>query len=119
MKNELMKKIMGVIISFFIAIILSAIISTILHLIFTKVPEQILEITPTNIMVSLANSQEHFEMFILIIIAFMLFALLNIFKVFDLKDYKSKTYKVTDKIEIPLPIRRQTNTTRLSMVDIR
>ena len=34
----------------------------------------------------------------------MLFALLSVFKVFDLKDYKSKTYRVTNNIEIPIPI---------------
>ncbi|MBO5349840.1 MAG: hypothetical protein J6A89_08505 [Clostridia bacterium] len=43
-------------------------------------------------------------MFVLTIIAFMLFVILTIFKIFDLKDYKSKTYKVTNNIEIPLPI---------------
>ena len=95
---------MGLIISFIIAVILSSIISTMLHLIFTKVPEDILNLTPEKIVTSLVNSKEHFEMFILVIIAFMLFVLLTIFKVFDLKDYKSKNYKVTDNIEIPMPV---------------
>lgn len=102
--NKLKTKIIGVIISFVIAVILSAIISTILHLIFTKVPEEILNLTPSKIILSLATSKEHFEMFVLVIIAFMLFVLLTIFKVFDLKDYKSKNYKVTNNIEIPMPV---------------
>ena len=102
--NKLKTKIMGLIISFIIAVILSSIISTMLHLIFTKVPEDILNLTPEKIVTSLVNSKEHFEMFILVIIAFMLFVLLTIFKVFDLKDYKSKNYKVTDNIEIPMPV---------------
>lgn len=75
-----------------------------LHLIFTKVPEKILEMTPQSIIESILCCKEHFEMFILIIISFMLFALLSVFKVFDLKDYKSKTYRVTNNIEIPIPI---------------
>ena len=42
--NKLKTKIMGLIISFIIAVILSSIISTMLHLIFTKVPEDILNL---------------------------------------------------------------------------
>lgn len=102
--NKLKKKIIGLIISFVIAVILSSIISTMLHLIFTKAPEEILNLTPEKIVTSLVNSKEHFEMFILVIIAFMLFVLLTIFKVFDLKDYKSNNYKVTNNIEIPMPV---------------
>ena len=55
------------------------------------------------------ENKEHFEMFILTIISFMLFALLTIFKVFDLKDYKAKNYKVTNNIEIPLPVGESQN----------
>lgn len=102
--NKLKTKLLGLIIAFVIAVILSAIISTMLHLIFTKVPEEILNMTPNSIITSISNSREHFEMFVLVIVAFMLFALLSIFKVFDLKDYKSKTYKVTNNIEVPIPI---------------
>ena len=102
--GKLKTKILGIILAFLIAVILSSIISTILHLIFTRVPEEIINIRPNTIIQSLSNNKEHFEMFILTIIAFMLFALLTIFKIFDLKDYKSKTYKVTNNIEIPLPI---------------
>ena len=102
--NKLKTKIIGLLIAFAIAVVLSAVISTILHLIFTRVPEQILNMTPNSIITSIINNKEHFEMFILVIIAFMMFVLLTIFKVFDLKDYKSRTYKVTDNIEIPLPI---------------
>lgn len=102
--NKLKTKIIGLIISFIIAVFLSAIISTMLHLIFTKVPEEILNLTPQKIITSILNNREHFEMFVLVVISFMLFALLTIFKVFDLKDYKSKNYKVTNNIEIPLPV---------------
>lgn len=102
--NKLKTKIVGLIIAFFIAVILSAIISTMLHLIFTKVPEEILNLTPTKIITSLLTNKEHFEMFVLVVIAFMMFVLLTVFKVFDLKDYKSKNYKVTDNIEIPMPV---------------
>lgn len=102
--NKLKTKLIGLIVAFVIAVILSAVISTMLHLIFTKVPEEILNMTPQSIILSLLNNKEHFEMFVLVVIAFMLFVLLTIFKVFDLKDYKSKNYKVTDTIEIPMPV---------------
>ena len=102
--RKLKTKVLGIIIAFFIAVILSAIISTILHLIFTRVPEEIINIRPNTIIQSLSTNKEHFEMFVLTIVAFMLLAFLTIFKVFDLKDYKSKIYKVTNNIEIPLPI---------------
>lgn len=102
--RKLKTKILGIILAFFIAVVLSAIISTILHLIFTRVPEEIINIRPNTIIQSLSSSKEHFDMFVLTIIAFMLLAFLTVFKVFDLKDYKSKTYKVTNNIEIPIPI---------------
>ena len=102
--RKLKTKLLGIILAFFIAVILSAIISTILHLIFTRVPEEIINIRPNTIVQSLSINKEHFEMFVLTILAFMLLAFLTIFKVFDLKDYKSKTYKVTNNIEIPIPI---------------
>ena len=102
--NKLKTKIISL-----IAVILSGIISMILHLIFTKVPEEILNITPTKILKSLMENKEHFEMFVLTIISFMLFALLTIFKVFDLKDYKAKNYQVTNNIEIPLPVGESQN----------
>lgn len=107
--NKLKTKILELIIAFVIAVVLSAVISTILNLIFTKVPEEILNIRPHTIIESLSNNKEHFEMFVLTIIAFMLFVVLTIFKVFDLKDYKSKNYKVTSNIEIPLPIGEHQN----------
>lgn len=102
--RKLKTKFLSIILAFFIAVVLSAIISTILHLIFTRVPEEIINIRPNTIIQSLLTNKEHFEMFVLTIVAFMIFAFLTIFKVFDLKDYKSKTYKVTNNIEIPLPI---------------
>ena len=102
--RKLKTKILGIILAFFIAVVLSAIISTILHLIFTRVPEEIINIRPNTIIQSLSSSKEHFDMFVLTIVVFMLLAFLTIFKVFDLKDYKSKTYKVTNNIEIPIPI---------------
>lgn len=102
--RKLKTKVLGIILAFFITVVLSAIISTMLHLIFTRVPKEIINIRPNTIIESLSSSKEHFEMFVLTIVAFMLLALLTIFKVFDLKDYKSKTYKVTNNIEIPISI---------------
>lgn len=99
--RKLKTKNLGIILAFFIAVILFAIISTILHLIFTRVPEEIINIRPNTIIKSLSSSKEHFEMFVLTIVAFILLAFLTIFKVFDLKDYKSKTYKVTNWIVKP------------------
>ena len=102
--KELMKKTIQLLIALVIAIILSAIISTILHLIFLRQPELIININPQMIITSIVSNKEHFEMFIIIIVAFMMFALLTSFKLSRMKDYKSKTYKVTNNIEIPLPV---------------
>ena len=77
--SKLKTKVLGVILAFFIAVILSSIISTILHLIFTRVPEEIINIRPNTIVESLTSSKEHFEMFVLILLAFMLLAILTIF----------------------------------------
>ena len=103
-KKALKIKVLGLIIALGISIVLSAIISTMLYCIFNKVPEEILNMKPNTIILSIVNNKEHLQMFILIIIAFMLFALLNVFKIFNLKDYKTKTFKVTNNIEIPIPI---------------
>jgi len=99
-----MKKTIKWLIAFVISIILSAIISTILHLIFSKQIGNIINLNITMIIESIKNSKEHLEMFVLIIIAFMLSVILTSLKIFNLKDYKSKNYKVTDNIEIPLPV---------------
>ncbi|MDO5556593.1 MAG: type IV secretory system conjugative DNA transfer family protein, partial [Clostridia bacterium] len=104
MKKIFFRKTISKIIALIIAIILSGIISTVLHLIFSKQPAEILNIDLKMIIESIKSSKEHFEMFILTIIAFMMFVLTTVFKIFSLKDYKSKTYKVTHNIEIPMPI---------------
>lgn len=59
--RKLKTKILGIILAFFIAVVLSAIISTILHLIFTRVPEEIINIRPNTIIQSVSSSKEHFE----------------------------------------------------------
>lgn len=87
-----------------ISILLSAVISTILHLIFLRQPELIISLNSQMIITSIISNKEHLEMFILIVVAFMMFAILAILKMSNLKDYKSKTYKVTNNIEIPLPV---------------
>lgn len=91
-------------ITFIIAVLLSAVISTILHLIFLRQPELIIKLNSQMIITSIISNKEHLEMFILIVVAFMMFAILAIFKISNLKDYKSKTYRVTNNIEIPLPV---------------
>ena len=102
--KKILKTSIKLIILLAISIILSAIISTILHLIFLRQPESIIGINPKLITTSIMSNKEHLEMFILIVIAFMMFAILAILKISNLKDYKSKTYRVTNNIEIPIPV---------------
>ena len=102
--RTLFKALIKLTITFIIAVLLSAVISTILHLIFLRQPELIISLNPQMIITSIISNKEHLEMFILIVVAFMMFAILAILKMSNLKDYKSKTYKVTNNIEIPLPV---------------
>lgn len=47
--RKLKTKVLGIILAFFITVVLSAIISTMLHLIFTRVPKEIINIRPNTI----------------------------------------------------------------------
>lgn len=106
MNKRLSLKIIGMVFAFLISVFLSSIITFCLMQIFLKQPEQILNINVFTVIETVCNSKESMQIFILTIICFMLFATISIFKFFITKDYHSKTYKVTDNIEIPLPVRR-------------
>lgn len=109
MGKRISKKVVTLLIAFIISIILSAVISNCLHLIFTKRPELIIELNPSKIISNIINNYQNRQMFLVIILAFMLLACTSIFKVFKLNDYHAKTYKVTDNIEIPLPVGKNQN----------
>ena len=104
MLKKFSKKIFTLLIAFIISIILSAVISNVLHLIFTKQPEEILNLNAVKIINNLIEFEEAIEMFLLIILAFMCLAFVSTFKLFKLNNYYAKTYKVTPEIEIPLPV---------------
>lgn len=104
MTKRISSKIFSLILAFIISIILSAVISTCLHLIFTRRPEDILELKPSLIIESLLTNKQNREMFYLLILAFMTLAFVSVFRVFKLNNYHAKTYKVTPEIEIPLPV---------------
>lgn len=116
MGKRIGKKIITLIVAFTISIILSAVISTCLHLIFTKQPEQILELTPIKIINGVLFNEQNRQMFIVVILAFMTLAFVSIFRVFKLNDYHAKTYHVTPEIEIPLPVRKKSNTAWFCLV---
>lgn len=116
MVKKISKKCITLLIAFIISIILSAVISTCLNLIFMKVPEQILELNPAKIVDNLVQYETTREMFFLIILAFMILAMISTFKLFKLNNYYAKTYKVTPEIEIPLPVRKEPNTTWFCLV---
>ena len=94
MNKRLSLKIIGMVLAFFISVFLSSLITFCLMQIFLKQPEEILKIDVFRIL----------ETVVLTIISFMLFATFSIFKFFRTKDYHSKTYRVTDNIEIPIPV---------------
>lgn len=106
MNQRLSLKILGMIFAFIISVFLSSLITFCLMQIFLKQPEEILNINLFKIMETVCSSKESIQIFILTIISFMLFATVSIFKFFRTKDYHSKTYKVTDNIEIPIPVRK-------------
>ncbi len=111
MIKKIGKKCITLFIALIISIILSAIISVCLNLIFMKQPEEILNLNPLEIVNNLIRYSSAREMFFLIILAFMILALISTFKLFKLNNYYAKTYQVTPEIEIPLPVRKKSNTT--------
>lgn len=104
MNKRLSLKIIGMIFAFLISVFLSSIITFCLVQIFLKQPEEILEINVLRVLETVVSSKESVQIFVLTIISFMLFATFSIFKFFRTKDYHSKTYKVTNNIEIPVPV---------------
>lgn len=116
MGKRIVNKIITLIIALVISIILSAVISTCLHLIFTRQPEQILELNPYKILSGVLFNEQNRQMFFVIILAFMTLAFVSIFKVFKLNDYHAKTYKVTPEIEIPIPVGKNQTQHRFCLV---
>lgn len=104
MNKRLSLKIIGMIFAFLISVFLSSIITFCLVQIFLKQPEEILKINVFRVLETVVSSKESVQIFVLTIISFMLFATFSIFKFFRTKDYHSKTYKVTNNIEIPVPV---------------
>lgn len=104
MNKRLSLKIIGMIFAFLISVFLSSLITFCLMQIFLKQPEEILKINIFRVLETVVSSKESIQIFILTIISFMLFATFSIFKFFRTKDYHSKTYKVTNNIEIPVPV---------------
>lgn len=104
MNKRLSLKIIGMVLAFFISVFLSSLITFCLMQIFLKQPEEILKIDVFRILETVGGSKESIQIFVLTIISFMLFATFSIFKFFRTKDYHSKTYRVTDNIEIPIPV---------------
>ncbi len=104
MNKRLSLKIIGMIFAFLISVFLSSLITFCLMQIFLKQPEEILKINVFKVLETVVSSKESIQIFVLTIISFMLFTTFSIFKFFRTKDYHSKTYKVTDNIEIPVPV---------------
>lgn len=104
MNKRLSLKIIGMVFAFLISVFLSSLITFCLMQIFLKQPEEILKINVFRVLETVVSSKESIQIFVLTIISFMLFATFSIFKFFRTKDYHSKTYKVTDNIEIPVPV---------------
>ena len=104
MNKRLSLKIIGMILAFLISVFLSSIITFCLMQIFLKQPEEILKINVFRVFETVIGSRESIQIFVLTIISFMLFATFSIFKFFRTKDYHSKTYRVTNNIEIPVPV---------------
>lgn len=87
-----------------ISIILSVFLSNILFLIYTN-PEGILSLTVNAMLNNLITVNEVQKMFWIILCIFGIILIASRFnRLFGIRDYKSKTYKVTDDIEIPVPV---------------
>ena len=116
MLKKVGKKVITLFIAFIISIILSAVIAVCLNLVFMKQPEAISGLNPVKIVENLIQYKAARDMFFLIILAFMCFAIISTFKLFKLNNYYAKTYKVTPDIEIPLPVRQESDTTWFCLV---
>ena len=103
MKNST-KKIIGLVIGFIIVLILSAVISSVLFYIFIGTPLEITNLTPIKIVQNIIDDSDVRLMFVIIDFAFLTLAIASSMKLFSKDDYLAKTYKVTDNIEIPMPV---------------
>lgn len=106
MNGKLRTKILALVIALIVGTILSIVGSWVLLQIFTKQPEEILNISIFKVF-SIFAIEEGIQIFVLILLCFILVMAISIFKMFNLDDYLSKTYKVTKEIRIPLPVGKE------------
>lgn len=104
MINSMCKKLIVLPIALIIIVILSSIISNCLFYIFTDNPIEITSLNPYIIVSNIITNEDIKLMFIIISIAFIVIAVASSLKLFKKENYRAKTYKVTDNIEIPLPV---------------
>lgn len=104
MKNKSKTKLISLLIAFLISVFFASIISFCLVKIFSRQPQEILNITLNEVINTILTEKEGLEIFILSIFAFLLFIFVSNFKMLDLDDYLSKTYTVIPNIKIPLPV---------------
>lgn len=103
MNTKLRTKILAIVICLIIAILLSILASWIVIQIFTKQPEEILNISISKIF-TIFSMEEGIQIFVIVLLIFMLLIATSVFKIFNLDNYLSKTYQVTKEIRIPLPV---------------
>lgn len=106
MNRKLRTKLLGVAIAFIISCLLSITISWVILQIFTKQPQEILNITIFKIF-DIFKMEEGIQIFNLVLLCFILLIAVSICKIFNLDDYLSKTYKVTKEIRIPIPVGKE------------
>ncbi len=106
MNGKLRTKILGIVIALIISALLSIAISWVILQIFTKQPQEILNITVLKIF-EIFQLEEGIQIFILTLLCFILLIAVSVWKIFNLDDYLSKTYKVTKEIRIPLPVGKE------------
>lgn len=114
--TKLGTKILMLIVVILISIFLSASISWCLIQIFARTPEKLLEFNVVDVFSSLFTNEYDLQIFALLLIVFSLFLVFAVLKIFNLNDFLSKTYKVTPDILIPMPVRKESNSTRVSLV---
>lgn len=93
------------IIAIIVAILLSILFANVLYLVYSPNPQEIIKLTPKLCFERFLTVKPINNMFWIILLVFGILALFTKFtRIFGLKDYKSKVYKVTDDIEIPIPV---------------
>lgn len=106
MNGKLKTKLLAILVAFVLSICLSLLISWAILQIFTKQPQEILNITFFKIF-DIFKIEEGIQIFILTLLCFALLIAISVWKIFNLDDYLSKTYKVTKEIRIPLPVGKE------------